>query len=37
MLHQTGAENGLSVDKPFKNPVLKDSVEKARTILYEPR
>ena len=30
-----GHEVDLIVDKPFKNPVFRDSVEKTRTVLYE--
>jgi predicted nucleotidyltransferase len=30
-----GREVELTVDKPFKNPIFKDSVEKTRTVLYE--
>ena len=30
-----GREVDLTVDKPFKNPVFKDSVEKTRTVIYE--
>ena len=28
-------EVDLTVDKPFKNPVFRESVEKSRTIIYE--
>ena len=30
-----GREVDLIVDKPFRNPVFKDSVERTRTIVYE--
>jgi predicted nucleotidyltransferase len=30
-----GREVELTVDKPFKNPIFNDSVEKTRTVLYE--
>ena len=30
-----GREVDLTVDKPFKNPVFRDSVEKSRTVIYE--
>jgi uncharacterized protein len=30
-----GREVDLTVDKPFKNPIFKDSVEKTRTVIYE--
>jgi uncharacterized protein len=30
-----GREVDLVVDRPFKNPVFKESVEKTRTIIYE--
>jgi uncharacterized protein len=28
-------EVDLVVDRPFKNPIFKDSVEKTRTVIYE--
>ena len=30
-----GRQVDLTVDKPFKNPVLQSSVEKTRTVIYE--
>jgi predicted nucleotidyltransferase len=30
-----GREVDLTVDKPFKNPIFRESVEKTRTIIYE--
>jgi uncharacterized protein len=30
-----GREVGLIVDKPFRNPVFRDAVERTRTIIYE--
>jgi len=30
-----GREVDLTVDKPFKNPIFRDSVEKTRTVIYE--
>jgi predicted nucleotidyltransferase len=30
-----GREVDLTVDKPFKNPIFRDSVEKTRTVVYE--
>jgi uncharacterized protein len=30
-----GREVDLVVDRPFRNPVFKDSVEKTRTVIYE--
>lgn len=30
-----GREVDLTVDKPFKNPIFRNSVEKTRTVIYE--
>jgi len=30
-----GSGVDLTVDKPFKNPIFRDTVEKTRTVIYE--
>ena len=30
-----GRKVDLTVDKPFKNPIFRDAVEKTRTVIYE--